>query len=325
MALHDELAELRAAVGEQAVDDPVTFRAAFDDFLPEGSASTGEVSLLVGAIATGALQRLREQLALGADPATSIAAQGDLLARDRGTSETQGARWALSVLAQAVGAVPDELVLTRPTVPDSVDLPDRPGAGAAAVDPGPTRPVADPTRVVSEDPPPPPPAPPAESPPRGRGPLLAAAVVLALVAVSVVALLLLRDDDPAPTARDEAGTSDDPSTSTTPADDEEVLAQLDVEDAGTTVRLQLVRDGTDADVVLLADRDGEYVEVDRLPASCPFLDTSYDAGLEDQGDRQFFLGWQNRGNEGHGEYGEVQVDEEMVILYGIDVACPSEH
>ncbi|WP_220794807.1 hypothetical protein, partial [Nocardioides pelophilus] len=141
MALHDELADLRAEVGAQAFEDPVTFRAAFDDFIPEGSATTGEVSLLVGAISTGALQRLKEQLALGADPASSIAAQGDLLARDRGTSDSSGCRWALSVLAHAIGAVPLTQVLTRPSVPDPVGTADRPASAPDAddLDTGPTR------------------------------------------------------------------------------------------------------------------------------------------------------------------------------------------
>ena len=157
VALHDELAELRAEVGPQVFDDPVAFRAAFDDFIPEGSASTGEVSLLVGAIATGALQRLKEQLALGADPQTSIAVQADLLARDRGTSESSGARWAMSVLAYAIGALPGNGVPTRPAPgPDSIGTADRPtaGAGTEAVDPDPTHRV-DATRVVAQAPPPP--------------------------------------------------------------------------------------------------------------------------------------------------------------------------
>jgi len=34
VALHDELAELRAEVGPQVFDDPVAFRAAFDGSSP---------------------------------------------------------------------------------------------------------------------------------------------------------------------------------------------------------------------------------------------------------------------------------------------------
>ncbi|MDZ5621347.1 hypothetical protein [Nocardioides bizhenqiangii] len=335
MALHDELAELRAEVGPQVFDDPVAFRAAFDDFIPEGSASTGEVSLLVGAIATGALQRLKEQLALGADPDMTIAVQGDLLARDRGTTETSGARWALSVLAHAIGAVPVDKVLTRPTPgPDSIGTAARPTgapdapATPASVDTGPTRPIAgtppepsgpapDATRVVSEAPPGGPPDEPHRPAGRGRNPLLiGAAVVLAVVVVTaLVILLLLRDDSPNETAEDSS--SNGPS-------DEEVLAEVEMSEAGKTVQVQLVTDGTDTSVVLLAEQDGEFVEVDREAATCPFLaETSYDAAVQDQGNRQIYVTWQDEETAGWGEYGEVQIDEDKLILFGVDdVPCP---
>lgn len=319
VALHDELAELRAAVGPQVFDDPVTFRAAFDDFIPEGSASTGEVSLLVGAIATGALQRVKEQLALGADPEMTIAVQGDLLARDRGTSESNGARWALSALAHAVGAVSVQHVLTQPTSgPDSVDTAGRPPTPSrpGPVDPGPTRPIAgaDATRVVGEEPPT------ARTEPGKRGinpVLIGVLAVLAVVAVTAVVLLLLRDND-SPTDAAEDSPSSERGTP-----DGDVLAQIEMTDAGTTVRLQLVVDGTDASIVLLADQDGEYVEVDRESVTCPFLDSSYDAGIEDEGDHQLYWGWQNEGNESFGEYGEVIIEEERLVKYPSgDLVCP---
>lgn len=342
VALHDELADLRAQVGPQIFDDPVAFRAAFDDFVSEGSASTGEVSLLVGAIATGALQRLKDQLALGADPATSIAAQGDLLARDRGTSESDGARWALSVLAHASGATPADLVLTRPAVPDSLSTPDRPtGSGSDVVDPGPThRPTvdrADPpptafgdaTRVAGKEPSPDPHRPTAAAPEPGRpggrrtNPLLLGAVaVLAVVAIVAVALLFLRDDDSPENTADDPATSDGGDSGAPGSED--LLDEIEMSEAGKTVRVQLVRDGTDAYLVLLAEDDGDYTEVDRAPTSCPFLDTAYDAVIQDQGGRQLFWGWQNNGTEGYGEYGEVQIDEEMLIPFGIDAPCPGE-
>lgn len=337
VALHDELAELRAEVGAQVFDDPVAFRAAFDDFIPEGSASTGEVSLLVGAIATGALQRVREQLALGADPDVTIAVQGDLLARDRGTSESDGARWALSVLSHAMGEIPVDRVLTRPTPgPDSIGTAGRPTGlpeTTAGIDTGPTRPIAgsppqvaspapDATRVVSEEPLPADPPQEPRPPGRRRNPLLigAAAVLAVAVVVALVLFLLLRDDESPEDASDD-GTS----TSDAAADpDEEILAQIEMTDADKTVRIQLVVDGTDASVVLLTEQDGEYVEVNRESASCPFLDSSYDAGLEDEGDLQLFWGWQNEGNESFGEYGEVLIKEERLIKFGSadDQACP---
>ncbi len=335
MALHDELADLRAQVGPQVFDDPVAFRAAFDDFIAEGSASTGEVSLLVGAIATGALRRLTDQLALGADPATSIAVQGDMMARDRGTSESDGCRWALSVLAHASGAIPVNLVLTQPRIPDSLDRPitdsvDRPAAEETergVVDPGPTHRVN-----VARDTPPPPPPPVAGLSPAtadaGRGggrrtnPLLLGVVaVLAVVAVTAIVLLFLRDDD----SPDEV--ADDGSSETTdaePGGDEEVLAQTDLEDAGTTVRLQLVRNGTEAELVLLADQDGEYVEVDRQPAGCPYLDASYDAEIEAEVGTDYFYGWQTRDNEGFGGYGTVEGDGEVLIVFENPTPCPTE-
>jgi len=324
VALHHELAELRAEVGPHVFDDPVAFRAAFDDFIPEGSASTGEVSLLVGAIATGALQRLREQLALGADPETSIAVQADLLARDRGTTESSGARWALSVLAHAMGAVPAEQVPTRPTPsPDSTRTAGRPPSAATSgdvLDPGPTAQTSGPppTQILGHaaPPPPPPPAPPTR---RRVAPLVIGVVVLAIVAATVIALLVLRDDDGADDTADDGATTSDGSGNP----GEEPLAELEMSGAGKTVRVELVRDGTDAYLLLLVPRDGDYVEVGRAPTACPYLDTSYAPGVDDQGDGQISWGWQNNGTEGYGAYGEVLFDEEMLISYeDEDAPCP---
>lgn len=348
VALHDELADLRAEVGAQAFEDPVTFRAAFDDFIPEGSATTGEVSLLVGAISTGALQRLKEQLALGADPASSIAAQGDLLARDRGTSDSSGCRWALSVLAHAIGAVPLTQVLTRPSVPGPVGTADRPasasdgdGLHTDGLDTGPTRvtpderptvvPTAltDATRVTSDEPPAPPgPGASTGTPaPSGGGvnPLLVGAVVvLAVVAVVAIVLLMVRDGDSDDDPTADGSRSTPAETSTSVATDV-VLDEIEMSEDGKTVRVQLVHDGPKASVVLLAERDGDYAEVDRFPVACPYLDISYDAGIQDQGDRQIFFGWANSGTDGYGEYGEVQIDEEMLVPFAAgDTPCATE-
>lgn len=313
VALHDELAALSREVGPQVFDDPVTFRAAFDDYVAEGSASTGEASLLVGAIATGALQRLRDQVALGADPEMAIASQGDALARDRGTSESQGARWALSVLAHALGIVPDDLVLTRPAT-GSVPQAGTPQGVPVAVDPGPTQgvPAAEATQVAGDQPLANP-----VSRRRGLGPLLVGVlVVLAVVAAATVTFLLMRDDD-------SPGATADDTTSTTADTDEETLAEVEVTDAGKTVRVRLVREGREASVVLLAEHDGAETEVDRVLAGCPYLDTSYGGGIEDQGDGQLFWGWLNNGGDAFGEYGEVQVEEEVLTAFGIgDEPCP---
>ncbi|KAA1421355.1 hypothetical protein F0U44_03360 [Nocardioides humilatus] len=321
MALHDELAELRMTVGPQVFDDPVSFRAAFDDFVPEGSATTGEVSLLVGAIATGAVQRLRDQLALGADPATSIASQGDNLARDRGTSESDGARWAVSVLAHAIGVIPADMVPTRPaTFPSSLDRPD-------SIDPGPTQTIPDDATVPRPpDPiaPPPPPPPPTAAPPsaaarRGISPVLVGVVAtLAIVAVSSIALLLLRDDD-------KDSPADDHPNSTSASGSEEVLGEITVTDGDKEVRVQLVHEGTEASLVLLADHDGSAEEVDRIPAGCPYLETAYDAGIQNQNGQDIYWGWQNTGTAGFGAYGQVQVADEVLVNFAdpdAEPVCP---
>ncbi|WP_183100406.1 hypothetical protein, partial [Nocardioides pelophilus] len=159
----------------------------------------------------------------------------------------------------------------------------------------------------------------------GVNPLLVGAVVvLAVVAVVAIVLLMVRDggSDDDPTADDSRSTAADTSG---PAGTEEVLDEIEMSEAGRTVRVQLVHDGPEAFVVLLAERDGDYAEVDRFPVACPYLDISYDAGIEDQGNRQIFFGWVNTGTNGYGEYGEVQIDEEMLIPFGLgDAPCPTE-
>ena len=334
VALHDELAELRAAVGVHVFDDPVAFRAAFDDFIPEGSATTGEVSLLVGAIATGALQRVKEQLALGADPEMTIAAQGEQLARDRGTSESSGARWALSALAHAVGAVPADVVLTRPTPgPERIPTAGRPAVASPpppAADPGATQQIGDATRVVSQEPlahPPssPPPVAPSPQERRSRNPLLIAAVIaVAVVAVTAAALLFLRDDEPDDTAEDRSGESVDSGSSGSAG--EQVLAEEEITEGEVPVQVQLVHDGTDTDLVLLVEREGELTEVDREPTSCPYLESSYDAGIDHQGDLELFWGWSNLEQDSFGEYGRVVLEIERLEVYGVEdgFVCPTE-
>lgn len=339
VALHDELAELRAEVGPQAFDDPVAFRAAFDDFVPEGSATTGEVSLLVGAIATGALQRLVDQVALGADPEISIAVQADLLARDRGTSESSGARWALSVLAHAIGVLPAQGVPTRPTPgPDSIGTADRPGgpANPEVLDPDPT-PGAEATRVVSPAPPestpPTPPTPLTPSTPgdpdrRGVRPLLVGAlVVIAVVTVVVVAMLVLRDGDPPEddvTAEDTSAETTSPTGQASPTSlAEEVLAQANLRVGGNPFRLVLLLDGTNAALVLEAGLHGELGQVDRIPAGCPYLEDSYGAVIEPTGGSEFLLAWRTRDDTDYVEYGEVLAREELVNLSGNAAPCPT--
>jgi len=199
--LQDELRELFARVGPQVFDDADTFRGAFDDFVPEGAATAGERRLLVDAIATGSFQRLVTQLGIDADPATAIASEAARLARDRGTVETDGARWALSALAFARGLTDSATVSTRPSAlgDPSTPEPENPEpedtaayAPTLTVDASlrtevATPPGAAPTGAGA------PPAPPAPSRP-GRRRLAAAIAVAVVLVVAVVAAIVLLGD-----------------------------------------------------------------------------------------------------------------------------------
>ncbi|GAA4826106.1 hypothetical protein ACFQ0K_18940 [Nocardioides caeni] len=103
MGIHRELAELVQRAGDGVLRDHLEFRAAFDDYLPEGAATEGDLNLLADAIRLGAFDRVLRQIDHGGDVATTIASQAARLAQQRGTQESSGARWALTVLAFAAG------------------------------------------------------------------------------------------------------------------------------------------------------------------------------------------------------------------------------
>ncbi|UUW96558.1 peptidoglycan-binding domain-containing protein [Pimelobacter simplex] len=234
MAVHDELADLARSAGAQVLEDADSFRAAVDDFVPEGSITTGELNLLVDAIRMRALGRLVEMLDRDADPTAAIDLHGDQLARDRGTTEAGGARWALAALGFALGRVGDAEVRARhaemtaagtvprpPSVPAPAPPPAPAPAPATELGPAPTLPTL-PTEAPLRRRPPPPPSPAAPVAPvtpvapvapaapaapaarSGRGRLaLVVLVVLALLGggVGVGVLLSGRDKDKdAPTA-----------------------------------------------------------------------------------------------------------------------------
>ncbi|MEJ7832699.1 MAG: hypothetical protein WKF79_07280 [Nocardioides sp.] len=107
MELHESLAELGASFGLDVFDEPDGFRAALDDYLDEDSASTGDINLLVDAVRLGAFRMLLTMLHNGAEAPRAIEAAGNLLARDRGSADVAGSRWACAVLGFAVGKVGD--------------------------------------------------------------------------------------------------------------------------------------------------------------------------------------------------------------------------
>jgi hypothetical protein len=226
--LQDELRQLFEQVGPTVFEDAETFRGAFDDFVPEGAATTGERRLLVDAIATGSFQRLVTQLSINADPATAISAEATHLARERGTVETDGARWALSALAFARGLTEAGTVTTRPSAlgaptpePEdpaayastlTVDDPPTPAASLSVEESDPTvlRPSTDSGPSVE-------PRSPAGN---GRSRLVVVVVAAAVLAVGVVAAIVLLGDGDTPEAdrddqdRPSSTSTSDPSTDT---------------------------------------------------------------------------------------------------------------
>jgi hypothetical protein len=107
MELHETLYSLRWTIGQESFEDPDEFRAALDDFLDEGSLSSGQINLLVDAMRFGAYRRMMSMIESGAEPAAAVEAGGELLSRERGSADLGGSRWACAVLGYAAGKVPD--------------------------------------------------------------------------------------------------------------------------------------------------------------------------------------------------------------------------
>jgi hypothetical protein len=105
MELHESLYELGVTSGRTVFDDADLLRAALDDYLDEGAASTGDINLLVDAVRLGAFRMMLTTIDSGAEPTRAVEAAGELLARDRGTSDVSATRWACAVLGFAVGKV----------------------------------------------------------------------------------------------------------------------------------------------------------------------------------------------------------------------------
>ncbi|KRA28180.1 MULTISPECIES: hypothetical protein [unclassified Nocardioides] len=227
MSIHRELAALVRQAGPGVLLDASEFRAAFDDFVLEGSASEGDVNLLTDAVRLGALGRVVDQIGQGADPALAVQTQGVRLAQQRGTNEAAGAQWALAVLAFARGDLDEQSLVTRFRAP--VDSLPRPGFLAApprAPAPAPTvppptvrppsaPPVPAPTevqvlartevpvaRTAHAAPPSPPGAPPQERRRRWRRWVAAASIVALLGTGTFVVLASGHEPDSRPPAGD---------------------------------------------------------------------------------------------------------------------------
>ncbi len=106
MELHESLAQLARDHGESLFAEADAFRGALDDYLDEGSASTGTINLLTDAVRLGALQAMLTMLESGAGVEDAVETAGQRLSRDRGSADVTGSQWACAVLGYALGKVP---------------------------------------------------------------------------------------------------------------------------------------------------------------------------------------------------------------------------
>jgi hypothetical protein len=211
MELHEALYELGLTSGRTVFDDADLLRAALDDYLDEGAASTGDINLLVDAVRLGAFRMMLTTIDSGAEPTRAIEAAGELLARDRGTSDVTATRWACAVLGFAVGKVSATDVrrfdrhatqhrpalpppaTTRAPMPPPMSPPPGPPP-AAPVMSGPPTPAGYPTAGY----------PAAPQPAKRRAWLVPAIVGAVLVVVgAILAVVLLTGGEPEETADDE--------------------------------------------------------------------------------------------------------------------------
>lgn len=211
VGMHNELARLVEQAGPGVLDDADSFRAALDDFLAEDAATRGELNLLVDAVRLGTFARLLNQVEHGAEITQATRLLGRELARDRGTTESTSAAWALGVLAFAVGKLdePDLTELRAAMVPVdglAAQVVGRPVEAVADDGPLAASTVKRPATVPIEDER-------AERPRRVVPTVLAAGVVVALLAggIAFASGWGRGDDDPAAADRTSG-------TTTAPAD-----------------------------------------------------------------------------------------------------------
>lgn len=164
MTLHDELRELVDTYGQGLLGDADLFRAALDDYLPENAALPGQLNVLHDAVRFGAYARCVELLSRGSEPMLAVSTAGDLLARERGTTEVITSRWAVASLAHATGHLATD-ALSVFLQPDTAGGPLRDPAPSVPVPPGPPSDGGPPGPPPSYPPPQSIPPPPSVSPP----------------------------------------------------------------------------------------------------------------------------------------------------------------
>jgi hypothetical protein len=244
----------------------------------------------------------------GADLDSAIVSVGDRLARDRGSSDVDGARWACAVLGYAVGRVPahvEERLRDRAELHSS------------------SSPTTAPATTVPQPGP-------AQSPPVGpsvpdrsrRWPVAAvvAVCVATVVAVgAIVAAVLL-------VGRDDEGGAD-------PSEEVAEETAFTAAPSGTEVRLRMTHSGSAAVLVMDVMRDGDFERVDEVTLSCEYWPGSTNPDLTADQDveglppdaGQGMVGWRGPDpQQGYLEYFGWNAAEGTLQLFGFDGTCPAE-
>jgi hypothetical protein len=281
MTLYERIRALATQLGGEVFSDADGFRAALDDYLDEGSATTGEINLLVDAVRLDAARRMLTMIEHGAEPAAAVAQAGEQLARDRGSDDLNRSRWACAVVGFALGKVDEAEVLRHQTMPMPPDAPPdtTPQSSPPSTSPSPLQPgIPDAdaeTQVQTPYQPTPVPPQPQQSPPqqyqspqqpyqpppepyqpphprqsRRRGIIIAAATGLIVVAAIAGAMIVFGDED--------TNGNGDPTT----ISEEEMI--VPIEDANGLNRLFAVNPETGEQSAPLTDGPN-----DKLPAISP--------------------------------------------------------
>lgn len=173
MELHESLHELGSRLGHGLFTDAENFRGALNDYVDESSASVGDINLLVDAVRLGAFRSMTTMLESGASSDSAIAEAGTRLARDRGSSDANGAMWACAVLGYAIDQVSEPQIRRYADQRSGVSSRQAPPSGPATQPPpyqSPQQPppYQSPQRPPAQSPQPPPyqspQRPPAQSP-----------------------------------------------------------------------------------------------------------------------------------------------------------------
>jgi hypothetical protein len=104
----DSLGTLVSRFGPQTLERHEDLHSALADLMPH-EGSCGERNLVVAAVSSGSIARLRQLMAEGAEPARAVEDAASVLAGEL-YADPRSARWACAVVGEALGIVPHSLV-----------------------------------------------------------------------------------------------------------------------------------------------------------------------------------------------------------------------